>query len=138
PASSYAPTSPLRVHSFCVRHSFQCRAAGSGGRGVCAGRCYSFARGLRRWTQATYLVAGDFRPLCVPSSPLGACTEHSVRTELFDRVLLLDSFAIDPLDPQVVLGLPAPEIRVAPQPAPRVALAHLDQRGYELLVEQQE
>jgi hypothetical protein len=61
-----------------------------------------------------------------------------MRPELFDRVLLFDSFAIDLFGPQVVLGLAAPELRVAPQPTPRVALAHLDQRSDELLVEQQE
>jgi hypothetical protein len=70
------------------------------------------------------------------SGRLGTRTKHSVRPELFDRVLLLDSFPIDLLDPQVVFGVAAPILRVSPQPPPRVALAHLDERPYELLVEQ--
>ena len=45
---------------------------------------------------------------------LGTCTTHSVRPELFDRVLLVDSFPIDRLDRQVVLGVAAPKPRVAP------------------------
>lgn len=52
------------------------------------------------------------RMLSVPSLRL-ACTKRSMRPELIDRLLLLDSFAIDLLDPQVVLGLAAPKLAVA-------------------------
>lgn len=63
---------------------------------------------------------------------------YSVCAELFDRVLLLDSFAIELPAPEVVLGVAAPELRVPAQPASRVALAHLGQRRCELSVEQHE
>jgi hypothetical protein len=61
-----------------------------------------------------------------------------VRPELLDRLLLLDPFSIELPDPEVMLCIAAPELGVPPQPAPRIALAHLGQCGHELLVEEQE
>jgi hypothetical protein len=57
--------------------------------------------------------------------------------ELLDRLLFAQPLAIKLPDPEVMLGIAAPEPWVAPQPAKRVALAHLSQRRDEVLVEEQ-
>jgi hypothetical protein len=55
------------------------------------------------------------------------CSPAAQRAELIEDLLLLHAVAIDgPYDRQVVSGIVAPELWMAPKPARRVAPSHLD------------
>src|ERR1700738_440350 len=76
---------------------------------------------------------------CKPGSIAGPDSVAASGPELLECLLLADPTVVEAsLAVDVMGGVAAPECRVASQPAVRVALAHLDQLGYEHRIEQQE
>jgi hypothetical protein len=75
----------------------------------------------------------EYRALSTPPGRLA----HPPRAELGDRLLLVDGLWVVADEGQVMGGVAAPEARMAAPPAAGVAGAQAQQRGEELLVEQQ-